>query len=77
MITCTILWLMKLNHDLGSVYFVCVTVSLACVPVTTGSFQSANVSSRHRLQLFRNLRGSPGFLTLVPGPGRPYGLSRK
>ena len=31
----------------------------------------------HRLQLSRNLRDSPGFLALVPGPGRPYSLSRK
>ena len=26
----------------------------------------------YRLQLSQNLRDSPGFLALVPGPGRPY-----
>ena len=26
----------------------------------------------HRFQLSWNLRDSPGFLALVPGPGRPY-----
>ncbi len=30
----------------------------------------------HRLQVSRNLRDSPGFSSFVPGPGRPFNLSR-
>ena len=32
---------------------------------------------KHRLQLSRNLRDSPGFLEFVPGPGTLRKLSRK
>ena len=31
----------------------------------------------HRLQLSRNLRDSPGFFEIVPGPGKRYYRSRK
>ena len=38
---------------------------------------ATGVLRKHRLQLSRNLRDSPGFLALVPGRGRLYSLSRK
>jgi hypothetical protein len=40
--------------------------------ILEGSGSKAVASPSHRLQLSLNLRDSPGFLAIVPGPGRLY-----